>query len=212
MKLYTCAGSRGLRVTWTLEELGIDYDLEALAWPPRQQPHVRSLNPLGTVPILVDQDVVLTESVAITHYLATRYGVNDLVIAVDEPDYAHFLDFLYHSDATLTFPQTVYLRFSLAERERGLEQAGQLYAEWFSARLAKISNRLATRTYLCADRFTIADIAIGYAIYLSRRIGLSDKVPSHLQNWFDHLADRDGFRRAMAREEEAAAALGSAAA
>lgn len=66
MKLYTCAGARGLRATWTLDELGVDYELEALPFPSRKLvPWYREVNPLGTVPGVVDGELVMTESSAI---------------------------------------------------------------------------------------------------------------------------------------------------
>lgn len=209
MKLFTAPGSRGLRVTWTLEELGLDYEIEALPMPARKEaPHYFAINPLGTVPSLVDGEVSLTESVGIAHYLATRYGPSDLALEVDEPDYPRFLDFLYHADATLTFPQTVYLRFAVLEAGRGLREAGELYADWFAARLKKVEARLADRAFLCADRFTVADIAIAYALFLATRIGLGERLPERLRQWLAGLCARDGFSRAMAREAEAARAAG----
>jgi glutathione S-transferase len=211
MKLYTAPGSRGLRVTWTLEEMQLDYELEPLPMPARKKaPHYFAINPLGTVPALVDGDVTMTESSGIVHYLATRYGPSDLALSVAEPDYPRFLDFLYHSDATLTFPQTVYIRYCIAETDRGLEEAGRLYVDWFAARLKKVEQRLADRKYLCAERFTVADIAIAYPLFLATRIGLTDRVPERLREWLTALMARDGFKRAMAREAEARRLLSAA--
>ncbi len=204
MRLYHCGGSRGLRALWTIEEIGLDCDLVALPFPPRRlTPGYLDLNPLGTVPTLVDGDVVMTESSAIAQYLATRYAPDTLGLQPDEADYAAYLDFLHHADATLTFPQTVYLRYAVLEAERGLAEAGVLYADWFGKRLAKLSRRLETRRYLCADRFTVADIAVAYALLLARKIGLGDRVPEPLTLWFDRLAERPAYKRAIARDEAA---------
>jgi glutathione S-transferase len=211
MKLYTAPGSRGLRVTWTLEEMKLGYEIEPLPMPARKKaPHYLAINPLGTVPALVDGDVIMTESSGIAHYLATRYGPSDLAVSVNEPDYPRFLDFLYHSDATLTFPQTVYIRYCIAEADRGLGEAGRLYVDWFVARLKKIEQRLADREFLCAERFTVADIAVAYPLFLATRIGLADRVPARLRDWLQALMARDGFKRAMAREDEAGRLLRAA--
>lgn len=206
MKLYTCRGARGLRATWTMEEMGLDCEIEVLPFPPRKlAPHYLEINPLGTVPTLVDGDVIMTESAGIAHYLVTRYGPTELAVTPDEPDYGRFVDFLHHSDATLTFPQTVYMRYVRMEAERGLAEAGMLYADWFAARLVKVEARLADRDYLCAGRFTAADIAIGYSLFLANRIGLGDRLSPRLQQWLEMLTAREGFQRAMAREAAAAA-------
>src|SRR5262245_6775402 len=118
--LYTCKGSRGLRVSWAAAELGIELDYRMLPFPPRvRAEQYLEVNPLGTVPALVHDGHVLTESCAITHYLATRWGPTPLSVAPGESDYGAFLDFLHYAEATITFPQTVHIRFSLFEKQRG---------------------------------------------------------------------------------------------
>lgn len=206
--LYTCARSRGLRATWAAEEAGVDIDLRILPFPPRYlAPEYMAINPLGTVPMLVDGETQLTESCAIAHYLATRGGYTDLAIAPAERDYGEYCDFTYHADATITFPQTVYMRFCLFEKDKGLQEAGHAYAKWFHKRLIKVGQRLATRQYLCADRFTVADICVGYALILAQSVGLDDGVPESLKEYRARLIERPAYQRAFAREEAGRLAL-----
>jgi glutathione S-transferase len=200
--LYSCAGSRGLRCTWAAEEAGVVIDLKLLPFPPRfAAPEYLEMNPLGTVPLLVDGDARMTESCAIAHYLATKDGMTDLAIAPGERDYAEYLDFTYHADATITFPQTVYMRFALFEKDKGWAEAGEAYAKWFWKRLVKVEERLEGREYLCADRFTVADICVGYALILAERVGLDEGVPESLKGYRSRLKARDGYRRAVEREK-----------
>ena len=200
--LYTCARSRGLRATWAAEEAGVEIDLNVLPFPPRYlAPEYKEINPLGTVPMLVDGDARMTESCAIAHYLATKDGMTDLAVAPGEPDYAAYCDFTYHADATITFPQTVFMRFVLFEKDKGLQEAGHAYAKWFWKRLVKLEQRLETREYLCADRFTVADICCGYALILAENVGLDEEVPASLKAYLARLKGRDAFKRAVAREE-----------
>lgn len=206
--LYTCARSRGLRATWAAEEAGVEIDLRILPFPPRYlAPDYMAINPLGTVPLLVDGDTQMTESCAIAHYFASRNGSGDLAIAPGEADYGAFLDYTYHADATITFPQTVYMRFCLFEKDKGLQDAGVAYAKWFHKRLIKIEDRLQSRDYLCADRFTVADICIGYALILAESVGLDDGVPDSLKAYRRRLTARPAFQRAAAREEAGRLAL-----
>ncbi|KWV93487.1 glutathione S-transferase family protein [Erythrobacter sp. YT30] len=206
--LYTCARSRGLRATWAAEEAGVDVDLKVLPFPPRYlAPEYLEINPLGTVPLLVDGDAQMTESCAIAHYLATRSGASELAISPGEPDYAAYLDFTYHADATITFPQTVYMRFAIFEKEKGWTEAGVAYAKWFEKRLVKVEQRLSAREYLCADRFTVADICVGYALILAQNVGLDDRVPDSLKDYRAWLTEREAYKRAFAREEEGRKAL-----
>lgn len=201
MKLYHCAGARSLRGLWTIEELGIDCDLVVMPFPPRKKvTGWMEINPLGTIPLFVDGDLRMTESAAIAQYLATG---SSLAVAPDEADYGWYLDFLHHADATLTFPQTVYMRYRLFEPHRGLEIAGDLYADWYVARLAKVAARLDGRDFVAAGRFTAADIAIAYALFLSTRIGLGDRLPPRLAEWLATMVARPGFQAALAREASA---------
>ena len=75
MKLYEFAPTRSIRVRWTLQELGVDFEaitVNLLAGEHRS-PVFLKINPAGKLPVLVDGDVVLTESVAIVLYLAEKY-------------------------------------------------------------------------------------------------------------------------------------------
>ncbi len=208
--LYTCAGSRGLRATWAAEEAGADIDLRILPFPPRYlAPEYLEINPLGTVPMLLDGDARMTESCAIAHYLATRNGMTELAIAPGEADYAEYCDFTYHADATITFPQTVYMRFAIFEKEKGLSEAGEAYAKWFHKRLVKVEQRLDGREFLCADRFTVADICVGYALILAEKVGLDDGIPESLKAYRENLVARPAYKRAVEREEEGRKALKS---
>ncbi|MEQ8411498.1 MAG: glutathione S-transferase family protein [Erythrobacter sp.] len=214
--LYTCARSRGLRATWAAEEAGVDIDLRVLPFPPRHMaPDYLQENPLGTVPLLIDQlgdemgpyESRMTESCAIAHYLCSRGGPSDFIVLPGERDYAEYLDFTYHADATITFPQTVFMRFAIFEKDKGLEEAGHAYAKWFHKRLVKVEQRLEGREYLCADRFTVADICVGYALILAQNVGLDEGVPDSLKAYRERLTARPAYKRAFEREETQRKAL-----
>lgn len=209
--LYTCARSRGLRATWAAEEAGIEIELKVLPFPPRYlAPEYLELNPLGTVPLLADGEARMTESCGIAHYLASKDGPSPLVVAPGEADYAAYCDFTYHADATITFPQTVYMRFVLFEKDKGLQEAGHAYAKWYWKRLIKLEQRLQDREFLCADRFTVADICCGYALVLSESVGLEEGIPDSLKAYRERLMAREAFQRAVAREEAGLEALKAA--
>jgi len=200
--LYTCARSRGLRATWAAEEAGVELDLRMLPFPPRHKAReYLEINPLGTVPLLIHGETQMTESCAIAHYLAVLGGADNLIVAPGQPDYGEYLDYTYHADATITFPQTVYLRFALFEKHKGWEDAGHAYADWFEKRLVKIEQRLASREYLCADRFTVADVCVGYALVLAKAVGLDERIPEPVKAYRERLTAREAFKRAIAMEE-----------
>ena len=72
MELFHSVSARSFRALWMLEELGLPYQLKMLPFPPRVMARsFLELNPLGTVPLLIDGDARLTESSAICQYLCS---------------------------------------------------------------------------------------------------------------------------------------------
>ena len=136
----------------------------------------------------------MTESAAIPHYLATRYGPTPLAVRPDEPDYGLWLDWLHRGEATLTFPQTIVLRYTRLEPEpRRLPQAADDYAQWFLSRLRHLTRALAEREWLCAGRFTMADISVGYALLLAGTLGLDHKFSPEVAAYWDRLTALPSF-------------------
>jgi glutathione S-transferase len=203
IELYHCRDARSFRALWALEEMGLPYRLHLLPFPPRLlAPEYLAHNPLGTIPLLVDGAVRMTESAAIPQYLATRYGPTPLAVGVDEADYGLWLDWLHRSEATLTFPQTIVLRYSRLEPEaRRLPQAAADYTQWFLSRLRHLTRGLADREWLCAGRFTMADLCVGYALLLARTLDLEAKFSPEVAAYWRRLAVRPGFLAAKAAQE-----------
>ncbi len=202
IELYHCHDARSFRALWALEEMGLAYRLHMLPFPPRiLQPDYLAQNPLGTIPLLVDGETRMTESAAIPQYLATRHGPTPLAVDVNEPDYGLWLDWLHRSEATLTFPQTIVLRYTRLEpEERRLKQAADDYAQWFLSRLRHVTRALGDREWLCAGRFTMADICVGYALLLARNLGLDHKFSPEVAAYWERLSTRPGFLAAKAAQ------------
>ena len=200
IKLYHCKGARSLRPLWTLEEMGIPYELETMKFPPRLfRDGYLDINPLGTVPAFADGALTMTESAGICQYLVDRYGPTDLGLSPRDADYGIYLNWLHRSDATLTFPQTIVFRYTRLEpEERRLKQAADDYTQWFFARLRSVEMALADRDYLCAGRFTIADICVGYALYFATTLGLREGFKPNTEAYYRRLSARPAFQRAMA--------------
>lgn len=206
LTLFHCMSARSFRPLWALEELGLPYTLQMLPFPPRV--HAREymkINVLGTVPTMVDGAITMTESAAICHYLATRTGPTRLSISSGDPEYGPFLNWLHFGEATLTFPQTIMLRYGRFEpAERRLPQAEADYRRWFLARLKGIDTVLSERRYLCGPEFTVADISVGYALMLADYLGLAQDFSVPVLAYWQRLQAREGFQRALAAQLKAA--------
>lgn len=203
IRLYHCAAARSFRALWALEELGLPYELVMMPFPPRALfPDYRSLNPLGTVPVLFDGEHRMTESAAICHYLGAKYGPTELVVRPEEDAFAEYLNFLHMGEATLTFPQTIVLRYTQLEPpERRAKQAADDYRIWFLSRLRAAASLTGER-YVCARRFTMADISFSYSLLLATRLGLQSEFPANMVSYWQGLQQREGFKRALHAEQQ----------
>jgi glutathione S-transferase len=198
--LYHCTNARSLRCLWAAEEVGLDVDVRVLPFPPRAfAPEYKVVNPLATVPGWVENGRLMTESIAICERIAMG---TPLEVCADEGDYWDYRNWLHRADATLTFPLAIMLRYTVVERpERRLSQAVDDYRAFFGGRARSIETALADgRDWLVAGRFTIADIAVGYAAYLATSLGADDVMGDATKAWLARCTARDAFARAQARQ------------
>ena len=204
LKLWHCKGSRSIRPLWTLEEMGLDYELEVMQSPPRLlHPGYVEINPIGTVPFFTDdaggpeQIVQMTESAGISQYLVDRYGPSDLAVGINETGYGDYLNWIHRSDATLTFPQTLVFRYTILEPEATrLPKVAKDYTQWFYSRLRSVELATADNEFLAANRFTIADITVGYALHFAEQLGLADGFKPNTKAYYERLKARPAFQKA----------------
>ena len=208
--LYHCVSARSFRVLWMLEELGVPYELKMLPFPPRVlQRSFFEVNPLGTVPLMLDGTTRMTESAAICQYLAQRFAPTTLNVEPGEADFGAYLNYLHFGEATLTFPQTLVLRYARFEPEvRRSPQIADDYTKWFLARLRTLEPRLSAHDYLCADRFTAADVSVGFALLSAQHLGLHTRFTPGIAAYWQRLNARKGYARAMQAQDAAARAQG----
>jgi len=209
--LFHCLSARSFRALWALQELKVDCELRMLPFPPRVHQKIYfEQNPLGTVPLLIDGETRMTESAAICQYLAARYGGGALEVGIDESAYGAYLNYLHFGEATLTFPQTLVLRYRYFEPpERRQPQVAEDYEKWFLARLRSLESRLTECEFLCGQRFTAADISVGYALLLAQHLGLVGQFTAAVANYWQRLQQRPAYQRAHTVQLEAARAQGN---
>lgn len=203
MILYHCVGGRSFRALWAMEELGVECTLRVLPFPPRlTSPDYLAENPLGTIPLLIDGDTRMRESSMIGHYLATKAG-SDLAVAPTEADYGRYLDGLAYGETTLTWPQAVALLYGTfpPEADRLPRVVDDMKAR-LGVVFGDLDRLLGDREWFAADRFTMADVSIGYAIQLSAYIGVFDGLSDRVRTYFERLSARPAYQRAQARKEQ----------
>lgn len=208
--LYHCMSARSFRPLWMLEELGREYELVMLPFPPRSLSRdYLDINALGTVPFLVDGPTRMSESAAICQYLCAISAPTSLQVEAGEDDFGAYLNYLHFGEATLTFPQTLILRYSRFEpEERRQPTVAADYAKWFLARLRTLEPVIEKYAYLCSGRFTAADVSVGYALLLAQHLGLQPRFTPAIADYWQRLQLRPGFIRALKAQEAAALAQG----
>lgn len=201
MKLHHVPGSRSCRVRWLLDELGVDVDIKSyrLMDPALKAPEYLALNPLAHVPTFEDGDVVLYESGAIVQYLLEKLGDGRLEPEVGSASRALYLQWFYFAEATLMPPMGVIMgnRFVLREEDRS-ENALRVARKQLANALAAVGPAVDGVRYLVDDRFSAADIMMGYSLTLLASVGELPEEPKSLGVWLAGLAERPAYQRTFA--------------
>lgn len=212
--LYHCQDARSFRCLWALEELQLPYQLKPMAFPPRMHaPDFLQIHPTGTVPLLIDGDQTLFESAAILEYLACVHGPGSLAVTRDDPHYGAWLNWLHFGESSLTAPLATMLRYAFFEPEHRRQPA--VVADCrviYLDRLQLVARALQSHEYLVGDRFTVADISVGYAFMLARMLKLDEVMPPSLLAYWSRLQERPAYKAAKASQKAAMATLAAPAA
>jgi glutathione S-transferase len=179
MKLYGFPPTRSLRVLWMLRELGIDFDFVdvSLMTGENRGPEFLALNPAAKVPVLVDGDFVLTESVAIVLYLAEKYADKGLLPAELEAR-AQVHRWLLFTATELEQPLWRIARHTtLYPKEKRLPGEVPIARQDFQDMAVVMEEHMAGREFLVSDRVTVADFVAAYTLDWANEIHLLDSSP-----------------------------------
>jgi glutathione S-transferase len=199
MKLFHAPRTRSSRVVWMIEEMGLPCEVVNAGFPPND-PEFAAGNPTGTLPLLIDGEVKLTESIAILQYLAGRYGPTPLAVGPDEAGFADYLQFLEVGEASLATPLTSLVRTRfLAPADQKANWTVENCQAVYLDRLKLVAAQLARGPYMAAGRFTAADISVGYALGFGEGLKLAEGFPPGLIDYWRGLQARPAYQRAQAR-------------
>jgi len=198
LKLHFAPMSRAVRILWLLEELGLPYELNQMAFHPKdlKSDEHRARHPLGRVPVLEDGDVTLWESGAITEYILERHKNGGLKPAVDSPEYPAYLQWFHYCEGMVMPPvNTIVVHTMLLPPDRrdptALGQAQRL----LTRTLAPVDEALAGKDYLIGD-FSAADTMLGHSAIMSNRLGCVPDEMTNLKAYVARLEARPAFQKA----------------
>ncbi len=198
IKIYHAQGARSLRVLWLCEEMGVPYETaEASFFKPSDE--FKAVNPLRTVPAMLDGDISMIESVAMMIYIMSKHGPTDLEVKPSEPGYSDYLQYLMFGEAGIAAygNPLVATRFMAPDDQKQNWTTGYL-TNAIVKRLDFVCERLGDRQYVAANRFTAADISVSYIVAAAKFAGIEDKIPACMRAYYDNLAQRPAFQRAAA--------------
>jgi len=180
MKLYEFPPTRSIRVRWALQALGVDFDavLVDMRVGAHRTREFLAINPAGKLPVLVDGDLVLTESIAIVLYLCEKFPEGRL-LPVDVAERAQIFRWLLFSATELEQPLWRIARHSSIYPEAARIPAEiELARRDFRDMAAVLENHLRDRAYLSGNSFTAADIVCAYTLDWANEIELLQDCPA----------------------------------
>ncbi|MCL1049378.1 glutathione S-transferase family protein [Shewanella abyssi] len=205
--LYGVPRSRSLRVSWTLEELGLawEYTFINFSKGDSRHPDFLAINPCGKVPALIDNGFVMTESAAITLFLAEKYGEGRLLPAAGSD--ASALHHQWISFITNELEQPLWTigkhKFAIPEELR-LEAMFKV-AKWEFDKAAAIAEQwLPDTPFLLGTEISVADILLAHTLLWATRF--EQAIPPKLAEYRDRVTAREAMKTALAKEEAGAAA------
>jgi glutathione S-transferase len=179
LKLYEFAPTRSIRARWTLQELEVPFDSVSidLRKGENRSPAFLAVNPAGKLPVLVDGDMVLTESIAIVLYLAERYPEQKL-IPNDLGERAQLNRWLLFTTTELEQPLWRISRHTfLYPEEKRLPAEVALAREDFAGMARVIEEHMDGREFVVGDHVTVGDFVLAYTLDWANLVNLLDGLP-----------------------------------
>ena len=200
MKLYYMPGACSLADHIALEWTGASYEAQAVARDALKQPEFLALNPMGSVPCLVDNDFVLTQNVAILFYLDEQFpqakllGGSDKQVRADAMRWLAFCNAVLHGAFAAIFAPM-----------RLLDDATQHSALQAKARekilrlLGIADNALQGKSYLASVK-TVADAYLFVILRWAMGVGIDLTPFTQLTAFINTMTQDAGVQAAMKAE------------
>jgi glutathione S-transferase len=180
------------KVVWTARELGLAFDrIDAGgAFGGNRTPEYLRMNPNGKIPLIDDDGFVLWESNAIVRYLAARHGAgtlwpNDLRQRADAD---RWMDW-QATELTPAMRNAFMQLVRTAPEARSPALVGESNAAT-EALMAILDEHLAGRHFLCAQQFTVADVAVGASVHRWFGLPQPHAPRPNVQGWYRRLMTR----------------------
>ena len=190
LEFYTNPMSRGQIVRWMLEEVGEPYETHILDYKSTmKEAEYLAINPMGKVPAIRHDGVVVTEVAAICAYLADVFPAAGLAPPVDRRgDYYRWL-FFSAGPVEAAFSNKA-AGFEVPPERRAMFGYGT-----FELAIDTLEKALTGKAFVASDRFSAADLYVGSQLGFMLQFGLLEPRPV-FSDYVARVTDRPAYGRA----------------
>lgn len=195
IKLY-CFGESG-----NAYKAALALELSGLAWEPvfvdffggeTRSPEYRELNPMGEVPVMVDDNVTLSQSGAIQDYVTSKSGKLGGRSADERREILRWQFWDNHKMSSMA-GMTRFLMNFLPEDKRPAEVIAFNQGRLKSA-YKTLEAELSTRDWLVGDQITIADISCCGYLFYPEPFGFDRAEWPAIDAWLTRISDTPGWK------------------
>lgn len=190
--------SRSQRVLWLLEELGLVYEVKRYDRNPQTRlapPELKAIHVLGKSPIVERDGKIYAESGAIVEHLAESERGGELSVRLGAPDRAEYLYWLHFAEGSAMLPLLLKLYVGLLGEAGAPLMAARIEPE-IDSHLAHANAALGEGNYFVDDRFTAADIQMGFVLDVAAMRGGIERYPNLVRARLAYQA-RPAYQRAL---------------
>ena len=201
IKIYGFQFTRSTRATWALEEAGAEYEFIPvnLAKGEHRKLEFLKVNPGGKVPVLVDNDFVLTESAAICTYIGEKFPASGLVPSEINAR-AHYYQWCFFAMSELETPLwTMRKHIQILPEELRVPTVANSCIWEFQRAATLLEKHLKDREFVVNDHFTAADILLAATLNWAIKAEVQLKSPI-LESYANRITTRPALFRARERE------------
>jgi glutathione S-transferase len=179
MKLYGTPPTRAIRAMWLLNELDLDYELvpiDILAGE-HLKPEFLAINPAGKLPVLIDGDMLLTESAAIQLYLAEKYPDKRL-IPEDLSERGQMYRWIFFLVTEIEQPLwRIALQTQLYPESQRAPDDVPLATRDCKRMVSVFEKHMQGREFVVGERLTVADFNAAYTLDWANEAGMLADAP-----------------------------------
>ena len=199
LTLHFSSNSRAQRVLWLLEELQLEYNLNKIKFHPSElkSDEHRKRHPLGRVPVLEDEKIIIYESGAIVEYLIARHSNGELKPEVSDPAFPYYLQWFHYCEGMIMPPMnTIVVHTLILPEERRNEEVLRQAKNLLTKALLPVNQLLEKNKYLI-DKFSGVDFMLGHSLYMSNKLKCVSDEMINIKNYLSLINEREAFQKAI---------------